>query len=161
MLAAAESIAVAREPAVYPVRDDAYERDPEYPRDQPSARQDAQELLDRGGPLPRLAASADQLNCLRIRSRRDPGEARRDARGLRRNDLDASRAVPRAQHVRQTVAHLAHAIEDQRVRPSGAVGRRLDLAEDGEANDWICHMCWCGTGTSSSCSVAADKCSDR
>src|SRR5207253_9241067 len=100
MLAAAEPVAVAREPAVQLVRDSAYIRNLKHPRDPFAARKNAEQLLDGGRALPRLAVGTDELNRPGECVRRNPGEARHDAGHLRRHDLDLAAAIPFSQDVR-------------------------------------------------------------
>src|SRR5688572_18145959 len=80
VVTAPEVIAVACEPFVEAIGDDADEGDLEDPRKQAPFGQHVEQLLDRGGPRPGSPARTDQLNCFHVRTRRDPGKARHHAR---------------------------------------------------------------------------------
>ena len=69
--AAAELVAVAREPPVEAVGERAHEGNLEQPRDESALRQLVEQLLDRGGALPRRAVGGDELERLGVGARRE------------------------------------------------------------------------------------------
>jgi len=87
VLAASETVAVSREPPIELVGDRPHEGNLEDPGDPFPSRQNIEELFDRRGALPGVSARADELKRVGVRARRNPGEARRHSRRLRRNDL--------------------------------------------------------------------------
>src|SRR6266576_4154175 len=116
MFAAAELVAIAREPAIKHVDKRAYKRNLEQPRDQSSLRQRLDQLLERSRSLPRFSvARSNDLHRLRVRSRRDPRKSLSHSRLLRRNDLQLVVAVPFGKHPHHPAADLAVSVVNHRV----------------------------------------------
>src|SRR3954452_3013170 len=130
VLATAELVAVAREPAVEAVEQRAEEGELERPPQQPAVRQDLQQLLDGVAPLPGLPAGADQLHRLGVGLAGDPGEAVEDGGVLEGEGLDLAARVPAVQEPHQAAADLALAVVHHRPGAAAAGGVRLLPAED-------------------------------
>src|SRR6185437_9470618 len=133
MFTAAEPVAVAREPAIEPVGELAHERDVKHPGDEPPARENLEQLLDRRRALPGLTARSDELQRFGVGARRNPREARRHARCRGWDDLDLAAAIPPDQPMSEARADFAVAVVDAGVRPA-ETARRI-LSTDREAND--------------------------
>src|SRR5688572_18392844 len=79
VLSAAEAVSVAGEPPIEFVGQLPDEGELEHPADEPAARKNAKQILDRLGPLRGASTRSDELNGLRVRFGGNPGKARLNA----------------------------------------------------------------------------------
>src|SRR5690348_2038271 len=82
-------------------------------------------MLNRRRARPGRAVDRDHLQRFGERPRRNPWEARHDARGLRWYDLEDVPSIPLAKHVRESRADLARPIVDDGVVARRTFVRRL------------------------------------
>src|SRR5688500_14218263 len=136
VLAAAETVPVAREPTIELVRKPSNEGKPEDPSKHPPLGQDAKERLDRFGPLRRAPAGSDELKRIRVRPAGNPRESRRDARVLRRKSFNLFPSIPTVEQANESPANFAMPIVDKRPRPALAAALAR-LSGEHEAHDRI------------------------
>ena len=84
-------------------------------RDSATSGQHCKQLFDRGGARPSGAVRGDELKRIAEGVRRNPWEARHDARLLRRDDLDPASTIPPAESVNEFGADAAVSVEHQGV----------------------------------------------
>ena len=128
MLAASQPIPIPGEPSIETLGQRPDERNREDPRDELSLRKLIDDLLDRRGALPRAAVATDELYRLRERAFGNPRKARVDAWRLRRDDLEHAVRVPFPEPPNESLADLARAVVDDRVRAIRRPERRARCA---------------------------------
>src|SRR5690349_24865483 len=79
-----------------------------------------------------MSVRGDELERIGVRARGNPRKSRRDARGLRRHDLELFIAIPFAEHSSESRAHPTGSVVDHGVGASEAVFRVA--SGDGESN---------------------------
>ena len=142
---ASKHVPVPRKPPVKPVRNGAYERNPEKPGDQTSFRQDVQKLLDCTRCLPRFPIPrSNNLNRFDIRAWRNPREAALESGRLRRDYFQVMPAVPLCEEFHEPAAHLAMPVVNYGVPPARLSDARRQplgafLSGNGKTNDGDAH----------------------
>jgi hypothetical protein len=143
MFAAAEVVAVLREPAIEFFGERTHEGNRKDPRDQLSFGQHVEESLDRRGALPCLAGRVvDDLHRLEVCASGNPGKARVETWSLGRKYLELAVFVPLGKYRDELFANFAEPVVNNSIRTSGRPdsGRVIGyiLPFDSKADDRNC-----------------------